>query len=97
MNNIPYCIEIATYNECAVNIEMKVIFRIIVVIKKRLQPFDVRELRKLSKRTINIKALQLLDSQVELTAPTMRVQHAAKRSDSICLFGLSASCRLRRS
>ena len=62
MHNIPCCIEIATDNKCAVNIEMKLIFGIIVADNERLEPFDVRELRKRSKRTINIEALQLLDS-----------------------------------
>ena len=65
VNNIPCCIEIATDNECAEvaePIETKVIFGIIVAGNERYKLFDVRELSKRSKRTIDIEALQLLDS-----------------------------------
>ncbi len=62
MNNIPCCIEIAIDNECAVHFEMKVIYGIIVAIIERFKPSDVRELSKRSKGTIDIEALQLLDS-----------------------------------
>ncbi len=62
MNNISCCIVIATDNECAEHIEMKVIFGIIVAGSNRFKPFDVRELSKRSKGTIDIEALQLLDS-----------------------------------
>jgi hypothetical protein len=61
VKNIPCCIEIATNNECAEHIEMKVIFGIIVAVNERFKPFDVRELSKRSQGTIDIEAL-LLDS-----------------------------------
>ncbi len=43
---------------------MKVIFMIIVAINKRSKPFDIRGFSKRSKEAIDIKALQLLDSQL---------------------------------
>ncbi len=62
MNNIQCCIEITTYNECAVHIKMKVMFRINAAINERFKPLDIRELSKRSKGTIDIGAVQLLDS-----------------------------------